>query len=416
MRILYLNPCGQMGGAETALLELMRGIGVAAPDWELHLVLGEDGPLAEKARGLGVSVRVAAFPPALARSGDSVSPLGALATAWETARYARRLDKIVAALQPDLIHTNGFKMHVLGAWIRPRGTPLAWHIHDYVGLRRWMGRALRCFRGRAAAAIVNSRSVQDDFRRVLPEIQSTVLYNAIDLSRFSPAGPALDLDAASGLPAAPSGTVRVGLVGTFAHWKGHKVFLQALSQVPGDTSVRGYIIGGPIYQTGGSQWTRNQLENEAGQLGLAGRIGFTGFQDDTAAAMRALDIVVHASTRPEPFGMVIIEAMACQRAVVAAAAGGAAEIITDGENALAHVPGDAVGLRKQILKLAGDAPLRERLGRAGRITSEQRYSTERLAQDALAFYREVLARRKPLGDSTRPVDHRSPVTPVGPAQ
>ena len=73
MRVLYLNPCGQMGGAETSLLELLRSVRVAAPDWELWLVLGEDGPLAGKARDQGVQVNVVPFPRALARTGD-VSP------------------------------------------------------------------------------------------------------------------------------------------------------------------------------------------------------------------------------------------------------------------------------------------------------------------------------------------------------
>lgn len=68
--------------------------------------------------------------------------------------------------------------------------------------------------------------------------------------------------------------------------------------------------------------------------------------------MRALDIVVHASTQPEPFGLVIAEAMACGRAVIASQAGGAAEIIDPGENALGLPPGDAAVLAERIVQLA----------------------------------------------------------------
>ena len=70
------------------------------------------------------------------------------------------------------------------------------------------------------------------------------------------------------------------------------------------------MIGGTLYQTEGSQYDLEDLRRLAANLGLEGRVGFTGFVDEPAAAMRALDVVVHASTQPEPFGLVIAEAMA----------------------------------------------------------------------------------------------------------
>jgi glycosyltransferase involved in cell wall biosynthesis len=411
MRVLYLNPCGQMGGAETSLLELLRGVRDAQPEWELWLVLGEDGPLTGKARELGIEVQVVPFPPALARTGDvAFSPLVALrlasTTAFATARYTRRLGAVIRSIRPDVIHTNGFKMHVMGAWAASRGTPVIWHIHDYVRSRRWMGRILRQFRGRCAAAIVNSRSVAADVQGLLPAVNITVIYNAVDLTRFAPEGPRADLDGLSGLPAGAPGLVRVGLVATFARWKGHRVFLQALAQLPADAPIRGYVIGGPIYQTSGSQWTRAELEQEADRLGLSGRIGFTGVIEDAARAMRGLDIVVHASTEPEPFGMVIAEGMACAKPVIVSQAGGAAELFTNGENALAHNPGDVTALSRQILRLAGDPAMRARLSSAGRQSAERRYSRERLAKELIAVYSGFLPALATLPSSA---GHRSPV-------
>jgi glycosyltransferase involved in cell wall biosynthesis len=117
-------------------------------------------------------------------------------------------------------------------------------------------------------------------------------------------------------------------------------------------------------------------------------VGFTGFIPEPAEAMRSLAIGVHASTEPEPFGMVIVEAMACEKVVVASQAGGAAELFTDGENALGHVPGDAASLARQIRKLVLDPALRLRLGRAARQTS-QLYQRARLAEELRAVYRSV---------------------------
>src|SRR5260370_41539685 len=119
MRVVYLNPCGQWGGAETSLLELLASLRTAAPDWELWLVIGEDGPIAEEARARHVNVVVAPFPPALARLGDSsngrAAMLGSLVRSLlGTLRYRRSLGRILRSLRPDIIHSNGFKMHVMG--------------------------------------------------------------------------------------------------------------------------------------------------------------------------------------------------------------------------------------------------------------------------------------------------------------
>lgn len=394
MRIVYLNPCGQMGGAETSLRELLASLRNAEPAWELRLALGEDGPLTGIARELNVAVMVIPFPPALARIGDSGQ--GPLRMVWSMVKaaggaaiYARRLGKILRNMRPDIIHTNGFKMHLLASWVRPSKTALVWHIHDYVRRRPLMSRMLRRYSKQCAAAIVNSRSVAADLRALCPDLQVAPIYNAVDLDRFAPVGRKLDLDGISGLPPSAPGTVRVGLVATFARWKGHKIFLEALSRLPADLSVRGYIIGGPIYQTNGSQWSLQELRQEVSRLGLGDRVGFTGFLSDTAVAMRSLDVVVHASTEPEPFGMVIAEGMACGKAVIACQAGGASELFVDGENALAHSPGDVDGLAAQILRLASDGELRLQLGKAGRAMAEQLYDRKRLAQELLAVYRDV---------------------------
>jgi len=393
VRIVYLNPGGRLGGAETSLRELLASVRAAEPSWELWLVLAADGPLAEIARDLGVTVLVEPFPPALARLGDTgrwAALFGLAQAALATGKYARALAGRLRKIQPDIIHTNGLKMHLLGAWVRPRRSPLIWHIHDYVGRRPLMRRLLWPFRKACTVAIVNSKSVAKDLERVLPGLRIVPIYNAIDLRRFSPLGSRLDLDAKAGLALAAPGTVRVGLVSTFARWKGHKVFLEALARLSsGGVPVRGYIIGGPIYQTDGSQWSASELHQEADRLGLSGKVGFTGFLEDTPAAMRSLDVIVHASTEPEPFGMVIIEGMACGRAVIASQAGGAAELFTDGENALGHPPGDASALARQIERLSLDQALRLALGQAARATAVRLCEKQRLGREVLALYREI---------------------------
>jgi glycosyltransferase involved in cell wall biosynthesis len=392
-----------MGGAEMSLMDLLASMRAAEPEWQLYLVLGEDGPLVDRATAAGVQVMVATFPRALARLGDSGNgPLRAfwscLKAAAGTLRYASNLRQILEKLEPDIVHTNGFKMHVLGAWAHPKSASVIWHVRDYVSTRPLMKRLLRLSAPRCAAVIGNSNSVASDVQKVCgPQLETLSVYNAIDLNTYSPLGEKLDLDALAGLAtdngAAHQGTVRIGLVATLAHWKGHAVFLRALARLPKDLRVRAYVIGGAIYQTENSQRTLGDLRALAAELGIADQVGFTGYVQDTPGAIRALDILVHASTQPEPFGRVIAEGMACGRAVICSAAGGAAELITAGQDALSHPPGDDVALAARIVELVQDPELRSRLGRAGRITAERRFERNRLSEEIIPLYRKLRGHR-----------------------
>ena len=397
MKILYLNPSGQLGGAEVCLLTVLRALPNIHPDWECHLIAGEDGPLVPRAAALGVRVSVLPFPVELGSLGESRNRNSAV-TLVRTAKallsvrtYRNMLRKAMAEIAPDLIHTNGIKMHLAGAFAANSATPIVCHVHDYIGARPLTSRLMKLAARRYSAFIANSKSVAADTRRWCSSMTPVVpIYNGVDLNLFSPEGPVLDLDRLCGLPPAGPTTVRFGLIGTFAKWKGHVTFLDAISRLPRNLDIRAYVIGGPIYQTQGSQHSVAELSSEAQRLGITGRVGFTGFVDHPADAMRSLDVVVHASTSPEPFGMVIAEAMACGRAVIAGKSGGAAELFDDGVTALGHEPGNAAGLTEAMRRLATAPDLRTRLGRNAREAAVLRFSDMRMASEIASLYREVV--------------------------
>jgi glycosyltransferase involved in cell wall biosynthesis len=400
-RLSFLSVSAEMGGSEVSLLELLRGLRRLEPGWTLDLIVPREGALARRASDTGVAVHVLPFPERLARLGEGAGGVAALAergvsmllAAGGVGVYSRRLAKLLAALRPDIVHTNGFKVHVLGARARPRGTPLVWHVHEYVGGRPISRALLGRHASRVAAIVANSRSVAADVAAAIdPPAPVTTIYNAVDADVFTPAGPAVDLDALSSLPPAAAGTVRVGLVATFGRWKGHDTFFEALRALPPDLAVRGYIVGDALYDTAGSQHTRAEFEQRIGALGLRGRVGLTGFVDDAAGAMRGLDVVVHASTQPEPFGLVIAEGMASGRAVIVSAAGGAGELVTEGVDALTHQPGDAQGLSRCIVLLASDAALRRRLGASARDTARRRFDPTAFTRAFIDVYQACSAR------------------------
>jgi glycosyltransferase involved in cell wall biosynthesis len=372
------------------------------PSAELHIVAAADGPLLDGARLLGAATTVLPLPPAAGEMGDSAlgdrRPRAVLsllrrapAAAWAGWRTARRLRRLVQELHPDVVHSNGIKFHLLTRLARLDDIPVIWHVHDFLGRRPLTARGLRWAARAASGAVAVSRAVEQDVRTVLPSVPVATVTNGIDTDRFAPGpGDGAGLDRLANLPAGGPDLVRVGMVATFARWKGQDVFLRAAQRVVAaipDRELRFTIVGGPIYQTRGSQWSEEELRRQGAGLLAAGRLGFTGFRPDTAAVYRALDVVVHASTQLEPFGLTIAEAMGCGRAVIAAPAGGAAELFTNDYDAVGVPPGDADALARAIADLVNDPAKRRRLGERARASAVERFRRERLGPQVLDAYR-----------------------------
>jgi glycosyltransferase involved in cell wall biosynthesis len=407
MKMACLSPTGHLGGAERVLLAVLAAVRVRWPATPPHLLTFTDGPLVAAAHERGAKVEVFPLPPMLGRLGDSqLRQSGggwrrlrllrqALTAVPALARFAGRLRRRLHLLQPDVIHSNGIKTHVLTGLARPAEIPVVWHLHDFCGARPWGRRLLPWLSRRVAGAVAISGAVGSDAAALLPRLPVTVIANSVDLRAFAPTpGDGAWLDRLAGLAPAPRGVVRIGLVATYARWKGHHCFLDALArlrQLQPAAPFRGYVVGGPLYQTHGSQVTQAELEVFARQAGVADRVGFVPFQRDPAPVYRALDIVVHASTEPEPFGLTIAEGMACGRPVVVSAAGGAAELFTHDHDAVGVPPNHPAALATALDRLADDDVLRQRLGANARQTAVARFGQDRFARQVIDFYERLLA-------------------------
>lgn len=407
MRIALLSVSAEMGGSEASLVELVRGLRRLAPHAEPIVVVPRDGRLSSRVRECGAGVRVLPMPDGLASFGEwsmrgaaDVARRSAalVSAAGSIASYGRALRSTLAGIAPDVVHTNGFKLHVLVSRAAPSRMPLVWHMHEYVSHRPLSRALLRHYTSRVAAIVANSHSVADDLIEALGAAAPvSSIYNAVDLAEFAPGGPVADLDGLAGLPPAAPNTIRIGLVATFARWKGHETFLRAVGAL-GRLPIRAYVIGGPVYDTAGSQYTIEELRARAMSLGVADRVGFTGFIERPASAIRALDVAIHASTQPEPFGLAIAEAMACGRATVVSAGGGAAELVANDADALTFDPGDAEGLARAIYRFAVNSPLRARLGAAARQTAVRRFDPDTFVRRFLDVYERAA---RPTGAAVR---------------
>ena len=164
--------------------------------------------------------------------------------------------------------------------------------------------------------------------------------------------------------------------------KGLRTLLQALAELlTSRPDVRALVVGD------GSQ--RQALQEAAGELGIADAVRFTGFRDDARAAIAASDVFVLPSPA-EPFGLVLLEAMALGRAVVAVNAGGPQEIVVDGETGRLVPANDPQALADTLAGLIARPAERLRMGRAGRGRYQACYTTRQMAERTLAVYKAAL--------------------------
>jgi glycosyltransferase involved in cell wall biosynthesis len=182
----------------------------------------------------------------------------------------------------------------------------------------------------------------------------------------------------------------VGIVGRLAPWKGQHIFLEAVANLsrrhPG---LRARIIGSALF--GEAEYVDN-LRRLAKEFGIADVVEFAGFRHDIGGELAQLTVAVHASIVPEPFGQVVVEAMACGVPVVATEGGGPAEVVSHGIDGLLVQPGDAKAMADAIAELLEDGELRTRLAEAAALKAH-RYRPEQVATEVEAVYEAVLARQ-----------------------
>ncbi len=352
MRVVYLDHVARLSGGELALLGLIRSIrGEVDP----YVVLGEDGPLVERFREEGIAVEVVPIAPRLRdfRKGriraHSLDPRVLALLAVYVFRLARRLRE----LHPDLVHTNSLKSSLYGGIAgRLARVPVVWHVRDRISGDYLPPSAVRLVRLAArflpAAVVANSQTTL----ATLPHARrGTVVYNPVEPP------PVL---------AAREGELTVGVVGRLAPWKGQHVFLGAFAAAFRGQPVGARIVGAALF---GEEDYELQLREQARELGISDQVEFRGFREPIWDELAELDVLVHSSTVPEPFGQVVLEGMAAGLPVVAAAAGGPAELITDGADGLLVTRNDAKALAAALERLAADPDLRLRLGNAARERS-----------------------------------------------
>jgi glycosyltransferase involved in cell wall biosynthesis len=352
-RVLLVSATAKRGGAERSLASLARRL----PDfgWEPVTALLERGPLEEWLDGIEVH-----------RVAKDSRAVGAIAE---------------LALGCDAILTNKWRGQLYGGPAAARtGLPCLWWQQDFPDTT-----PAQLLDGSIPADVVvcSSEAVLEEQRQAAPwshpiKIHLGVAVDEVTARRGSGARVREALGAAS----APL----VGIAGRLAAAKRQDLFLHAAARVAAARpDVCFVVVGGEILGTEGDYAAR--LEALARDLGIGERVIFAGHQEDAYAWIDALDVLAHAAER-EPFGLVLVEALALGKAVVAVDTAGPSEIVEDERSGLLVPPGDLDALAEAILRaLANPSGARGARARAQAFTDVRMAGAFSGALDALVSLR-----------------------------
>ena len=358
-RILFVEAStgGVVGGSLTGILQLIAHLDRAR--WVPSLALYEAKGMATD----GVPVHV--LPP-LPRP-EGAPDRGPLGRALQRARNlytvfgprARELAELYRRERPDLVYlANGYRANLDGVVAAARcGLPVICHEKGFEAV----GPVERLASRWIDACICMTDEIQNHCRaQDLRARRLLTVYDGIDCAAFAPGGGAA-IRRELGIPsAAPV----VGIVGHLQEWKGQHIVVEAVARarrrVP---DLRCLVVGG-VHRRGADYASR--LRERIAAPDLVGHVVLTGARDDVPACLDAMDVVIHASVVAEPFGRVLIEAMALGRPVIAPREGGPLAIVADGETGLLVAPRDPDALADAIVALVEDPARRAAMGRAAR--------------------------------------------------
>jgi len=369
MVVLQVLPSLVTGGVERGTIEIARAITEAKGSAIVASAGGRLVPLVERAGGQHVTL------PLMTKD-----PLNI----W---RNAVRLEGLIRRLQVSIVHARS-RAPAWSVWLacRRTGVPFVTTYHGTYSENLPFKRHYNAVMARGEIVIAASQFIANLVaeRHHVDPANIRIIPRGVDPAVFDP-------DAVSGDRIAnlardwrlPDGVRTVVLPGRLTAWKGHAVLLDAIARL-GRPEVMCVLVGSHQGRHGYARL----LEQQAVRLGIAERVRLVGHADDMPAVLWLSDVVVHASTRPEAFGRVVIEAQAMRRPVIAADLGGPVETVRHGETGWRVPPGDPDALAAAIAQaLDLDPAARAALGQRARAAAP----TVRAMQDAtLDVYQTVL--------------------------
>lgn len=387
-RILYVdgNLDGTVGGSYFSLFYLVTGLDVRR--FRPLVLFMKDHALVPDYRAAGIDTRIRPRPEVLSVKWRLPRlPARVMNAIQENLLWPLSLRRFLKAERIELVHLNnsttGNHEWMLAA--RMAGIPCITHER---GINRRFSRRTRLLAPRLAAVICISEAVRTNFAlRGFDGLGLTTISNGLDPDRMRVTTPAAEIRRAFGVEGAGP---LVGLVGNLKAWKGQETVIRAVALLRESFPAIGCLLIGGVATD--QEPFAASMRALIAELKLEGRVVITGYRKDVADCIGALDVAVHASIDPEPFGRVLLEAMALRKPLVASSGGGVPEIVEDGVTGLIFRSGDSRDLAECVARLVRDPARAAAMGNAGYDRLVARFSIRQNVAQTEAVYDRILRR------------------------
>ena len=386
--ILFTHPSAELYGADRTLLQVVEAIaerqdtgGVGVPS-HIVVALPRRGVLADRLEALGATVEVGELGAAL-RADLAPGRFGKFLRKARTG--ARFVESLVERHGIDIVHTNTTVLIGAAYGAHRSSAKHVWHVHEILDRPSWARSGVRSLIRRwSDVAIANSQATAAAM--LDPRIERAVtIHNGVSKGRS-----AIDLTDPSevrrGLGLKDTDRLAV-LPGRVNSWKGHRLVLDAIEAL-GDAAPQVVFAGSP---PPGQEHFAISLDAEVRERGLQERVTRIPFTDDLPSLLAAADVCLVPSTRPEPFGLVAIEAMAVGTPVIAADHGGLPEIVQDGFTGALFEPCSASSLAAALKDVFADGKRLESMGAAALTRQQAMFTHESYAEAMLDVYASLTA-------------------------
>lgn len=390
-RILFVesNRDGTVGGSYYSLLWLIEGLDKSK--YEPHVLFCEENFLVPAFEKVTPYVYVRRLDLTYSSPVHSVFELVKYSIRFlrRVLLKQRELLALLGELKPDLVHlNNSFAVATeLILACRVRGVKVI--AHDRGTECPCSAQARFFARWLDAIVCVSDHYLGNVVRQGIPARRLLRIYDGIK-ERDELCGEGSSPDFSEVIRARGTGPV-VGMVGNIMRWKGQAVVLEAIREVrDAFPDIRCFIVGKVAER---SEGYKEELDRYVRDHDLGQTVVFLGYRRDVRAIIRQMDVLLHASLEPEPFGLVILEGMAEERPVIASKAGGPTEIVQDGETGILVEPGNSHQMAEAIRYLLSHREVALEMGQKARLRFLEKFTWKRMCAETEALHEEVLGCR-----------------------
>ena len=383
--ILFIHQSAELYGSDKTLLYLVISVKNQS-NYNPIVVLPTCGPLKEKLEAENIEVILTDV---VKVSRGIFKPKQLISLFFLVKQSVQSLHKKLKGREIHVVHSNTLAVLLGAFYSKKHKINHLWHVHEIIENPKIVKNGFTFLLNKFSKVVVyNSKTTMDFWTQSQPKLRdkSVTILNGLN-RKVGLTSPESVNEIRSNLFAANPSDIVLGLIGRINNWKGQSLLLDAFAELRHEFHNIKLVFVGSTAQ--GQEQLRLNLEQEIQKKKLQSHACILPFQQEIYKIWDSIDIAVVPSTKPEPFGLVAIEAMLAQKPLIAANHGGLVEIVKDNVTGFLFEPRNVVDLIEKLKILLNDSYKRKKFGENGKRVAEKDFSLNSYAQNFYNLYEKI---------------------------